>query len=282
MVDATWNGGNGNYTDPNNWSGGGVPDKPGDLGIVTNGTIQLDKLDLTGVGTQISSQSNANPATLDVRNSTLGVLPITELTPSLFLIADVNTQSKVTLANYMQLGGGIEGFNFGSTLNLDIGGGRFTNAGTIDEQTFSTLNIAGNGKFANDGTVDITGANATLDTAVVGTGVINEQIGIDTHASFLEFGAKVGAGQTINLDGTQLILDDAKQFKGLIVFAEPPPPPAIGREQVELKGIAATSSSYGGGVLDVFVGSHVAAALRITANDPQVTSSGGNTFLTTT
>lgn len=282
MVDATWNGGNGNYADPNNWSGGAVPDQPGDLGIVTKGTIQIDKLNLTAVGIQISSQCNANPVTLDVRNSTLGVVPITELTPSLFPIADINTQGKVTLANYMQLGGGIEGFNFGSTLNLDIDGGRFTNAGTIDEQTFSSLNVTGNGKFANDGTVDVTGANATVDSAVVGTGIINEQIGIDTHASFLEFGGKVGAGQTINLDGTRLILDDAKQFKGLIVFAEPPPPPAIGLEQVELKGIAATSSSYSGGIFDVFVGSRVAATLRITANDPQVTSSGGNTFITTT
>jgi hypothetical protein len=281
MVDATWNGGNGSYADPNNWSGGVVPDQPGDVGIVTIGAIQIDKLNLTGVGTQISSWSNANPVTLDVRNSTLGVVPITELTTSLFPIADINTQGKVTLANYMQLGGGIESFNFGSTLNLDIGGGRFTNLGTIDEQTFSDLNVTGKGKFANDGTVDITGASATVDTAVVGTGVINEQIGIDTHASFLEFGGKVGAGQTINLDGTRLILDDAKQFKGLIVFAEPPPPPAIGLEQVELKGIAATSSSYNGGVLDVFVGSQVAAALRITANDPQVASSGGNTFITT-
>jgi hypothetical protein len=282
MVDATWNGGNGSYADPNNWSGGVVPDQPGDVGIVTIGTIQIDKLNLTGVGTQISSWSNANPVTLDVRNSTLGVVPITELTTSLFPIADINTQGKVTLANYMQLGGGIEGVNFGSTLNLDIGGGRFTNAGTINEQTFSNLNVTGNGKFANDGTVDITGANATVDTAMVGTGVINEQIGIDTHASLLEFGGNVGAGQTINLDGTQLILDEAKQFKGLIVFAEPPPPPAIGLEQVELKDIAATSSSYSGGVLDVFAGTHVAAALRITANDPQVTSSGGNTFITTT
>jgi hypothetical protein len=281
MVDATWNGGNGSYADPNNWSGGVVPDQPGDVGIVTIGTIQIDKLNLTGVGTQISSRSNANPVTLDVRNSTLGVVPITELTTSLFPIADINTQGKVTLANYMQLGGGIESFNFGSTLNLDIGRGRFTNLGTIDEQTFSDLNVTGKGKFANDGTVDITGASATVDTAVVGTGVINEQIGIDTHASFLEFGGKVGAGQTINLDGTRLILDDAKQFKGLIVFAEPPPPPAIGLEQVELKGIAATSSSYNGGVLDVFVGSQVAAALRITANDPHVASSGGNTFITT-
>lgn len=282
MVDATWNGGSGNYADSNNWSGGVVPDQPGDLGIVTNGTIQIDKLNLTSVGTQISSQSQSNPVTLDIRNSTLGVVPIAELSSSLFPIADLNTRGEVTLANYMQLGGGIEGFNYGSTLNLHIRSGRFINAGTIDEQTFSNLNVTGNGKFTNDGTFTIEGAGATIDTSVVGTGVINEQIGIDTHASFLEFGGKVGTGQTINLDGTQLILDDAKQFKGLIVFAEPPPPPAIGLEQVELKGIAATSSNYSGGILDVFVGSHVSAALRITANDPQVTSSGGNTFITTT
>lgn len=38
-IDATWTGGNGNYADSNNWSGGVVPDQTGDLGIVTNGSL---------------------------------------------------------------------------------------------------------------------------------------------------------------------------------------------------------------------------------------------------
>ena len=160
--------------------------------------------------------------------------------------------------------------------------GHTINTGTIGEETSDTLTVSGHGRFVNDGTINLVGATATIDTAVVGTGVISEHIGVDLHASVLEFANAVGAGQTVNVDGTQLVLGDAKEFRGLIVMTEPPPPPGIGLEQVELKGIAATASSYSGGVLDVLVGDHVAASLRLTANDPQVTSSGGNTFITTT
>jgi hypothetical protein len=279
MVDPVWNGGDGSWKDKANWSPAVVP--TAGSAVVTAGTVIVNNLDLTGVVLQTFSNSPSSPATIDVHNSTLGPFVISEDQHS-FPIADMNVKGEVTSASVLDLGGGFKGENFGSTLNLNIvnQNSEFVNTGTIFEQTFSHFNETGKGTFVNDGSMVVEGANATFGTDVVGTGVIHEQIGIDTHNSVVEFIHGVAAGQTVNLDGTTLILDDAKQFQGLINFAEPPSP--FGGEVVELKGIVATSSSYSGGIFDVFSGNQLAASLRLTANDPHVTTSGGNSFITTT
>src|SRR5262249_60715945 len=110
-----------------NWSPAGVPAAPGDVGVITTGTLAINGLNLTGVATQMSSANAADPVTLDVRNSTLGIVLPTEFGLSFTPLADINTTGNVTLANSMILGGGLEGLTFGSTVNLDIGGGRLPN-----------------------------------------------------------------------------------------------------------------------------------------------------------
>jgi hypothetical protein len=95
----------------------------------------------------------------------------------------------------------------------------------------------------------------------------------------LTLGSSVGAGETVNVLGTALLLSDTPEFLGQINLASPPPP--FGLEQVILQGVTSTSASYDGSTLSVFDGPDLVASLRVaTPDNLAVTSSGGNTFIT--
>jgi len=280
MALKTWNGSNGNFQNPNDWTPKGVP-AAGDDAVITNGTVRINNLNLTGVGIQVSSQNQSNPVTLDIHNSTIGTVPITELTPQQFAIADMNIKGTVIENDLLKLGG-FSRTPVGSTLNMDIAKhSTFVNTGTIDAETGSTISVIGKGTFENNSTFDVIGSMTTVDTPITGTGTINAEIGIDTRATQLNIGDSVSAGETVNVIGNAVLqLSDTPEFLGAINFA-PPPPPGIGLEEVILQGIASTSASYNGSVLSVFNGTDLVASLRVATPDGlTVTSSGGNTFIT--
>ena len=279
MTLKTWNGSKGNFKNPKDWTPKGIP-AAGDDADITNGTVRIRNLDLTDITLRVSSQSQSNPATLDIRNSIIGNLAIVPQTPQQFPVADMNIRGTVTEDGFVQLGD-FSSVVAGSTLDIDIANrhSTFINIGTINEGTGSTFDVTGKGAFENDGTLNVVGSNATIDTPITGTGTINIEIGINTHEAQLTLGNSVSAGETVNVLGTALLLSDAPEFLGQINLASPPPP--FGLEEVTLQGVASTSASYDGSTLSVFNGPNLVASLRIATPDHlTVTSSGGNTFIT--
>jgi len=279
MTLKTWNGSKGNFKNPKDWTPKGIP-AAGDDADITNGTVRVRNLDLTDITLRVSSQSQSNPATLDIRNSIIGNLAIVPQTPQQFPVADMNIRGTVTGDGFVQLGD-FSSVVAGSTLDIDIANhhSTFINTGTINEGTGSTFDVTGKGAFENDGTLNVVGSNATIDTPITGTGTINIEIGINTHEAQLTLGNSVSAGETVNVLGTALLLSDAPEFLGQINLASPPPP--FGLEEVTLQGVASTSASYDGSTLSVFNGPNLVASLKIATPDHlTVTSSGGNTFIT--
>jgi hypothetical protein len=279
MTLKTWNASNGSFTNPKDWTPQGVP-VSADTADITNGTVRIRNLDLTDVTMQVSSQSQSNPATLDIRNSTIGNLAIVPQTSQQFPVADINIRGTATEDGFVQLGD-FSSVVAGSTLDVTVANrSTFINTGTINEGTGSTLDVTGRGTFENDGTFNVQGSEATIDTPITGTGTINAEIGIDTRATQLTIGGSVSAGETVNVIGNAVLqLSDTPEFLGEINFA-PPPPPGVGLEEVILQGIASTAASYNGSVLSVFNGPDLVASLRVATPDGlTVTSSGGNTFI---
>ena len=94
MTLKTWNGSNGNFKNPKDWTPKGVP-AAGDDADITNGTVRIRNLDLTDIPLRVSSQSQSNPATLNIRNSTIGNLAIVPQTPQQLPVADMNIRGTV-------------------------------------------------------------------------------------------------------------------------------------------------------------------------------------------
>lgn len=281
MTVRTWSGSNGNFKTANNWSPPGTP-MSGDTAIITNGSVNINKFDLTGIDVEVTSTDQNNPTTLTLHNSTIDFFAVTTPASNDFPIADMTIRGTVTEEGTLMLGA-VNQFNGGSTLNMDIkNGSNFINKGSINEESFSHLNISGKGAFDNNGTWDAVGSQSTVSTPIDGIGTINVELGINEVGSKLTVGNSVSANQTVNLIGNaQLQLDDTPQFLAQITMANVTGSGLL--EEVILSGITSTSASYNGSILDVFNGSNLVASLRITSAHDMgftVNSSGGNTFIT--
>jgi hypothetical protein len=164
----------------------------------------------------------------------------------------------------------------GNTLDITIGpDGRLINtkSGTISGSTISHLNIEGGtgSRLVNNGTISGHGAAIDIGVPVFGGGTFDMSRGANpgSHsgtAAMLEFGQAVGAGETIRVNDTTLVLDQPLTFLAVIDdLSVTPASPFATDSSVILKGRHATDLAFQRNVLTVHDGARTVAHLRFSA-----------------
>ena len=280
-----WIGGQHNFFAAGSWTPAGTP-RAGDTATIGLGTASSPSVatatnaTLSGFHTILDGGSGAAgtvPAaspTLTLSNAVIGSnasiqarseeTPFVSVTPTAETI-DVNglAQNNGTIAETAR-------FN---TLNVELG--RYTAlfnqaGGTISGADYGAVNIeAANGPavFVNNGTVSGSGTAIDVGTQVWGTGAFDLTDGsgfqsASRNESTLEFHAGVGAGQTVSLNDSTLILDSPMSF--LATIADPSvhaPGPSSGNSSVLLAGEPVTRLAFQNNVLTAFDGTTTLARL---------------------
>jgi hypothetical protein len=164
----------------------------------------------------------------------------------------------------------------GNTFNIELGhAATLVNAGTgtISGTTLSDLTIDGgkDARLVNNGT--ITGQGTTLDIGVDVTGkgsfVVSGGGNPGSHTavpSTLAFQAAVGAGLTIDVNDTTLVLDQPMRFLATIDDGSVTPPSAFAtNSDILLKGESATGFCFQNDTLTVRNGQQTLAQLHFTS-----------------
>jgi hypothetical protein len=223
MVARTWLGGGDNLaSDPNDWSPMSVP------GIPQPGdTLSMDGGTMNVVGDVLIGDTLGFIIGPDNIQNTINVSGASDF--SLFLGVRSGTPANVNLAAD------------------SVWTGSITNEG-------GSATVEGPGSFANVASSNVSSSRTTIDAPVIGTGTF-------TTIGPLEFGAAVGAGQTvidqnspITGNGTVKI-DDPADFHATVM---------LGFAGLALEGIQADSYTYANNVLSLWSGAAVVDTLNLT------------------
>ena len=278
----TWNGNDGSYTDPANWTPQGVPlwDN-GASALIQSGTATLSDAEPNAVTITWSAASQEAQPSLVLDNAALGPGVFLTLVPP-----SVNDRSPdlgfatLTVDGYdtnygrISLGGGQTNPD---DLAIAIAlYGQLNQEGTIDVFNGSRLAVNGTGQapatLNNDGTIGLGGGYATISADVVGSGTI-AFLPFPTGSGSVEFGGAVAATQHIAFSPTSpadFRIDDPATFHGIIDGFEGTPDGTPGAfYKVTLANTQATGTYFAqttpdAGALLVLNGQQVVAALTVT------------------
>ena len=196
MTTRTWDGSSNAFTSAADWMPTGVP-VSGDVAVINAGTVSLSSTP-TGVIIQLNELSGATTST------TLALNGVT--LDSTVSLAVTNNQTSVTAtAPIIAVTGtstlaGMETFA-GTRVQFAIAtGATLINNGTLTFNSSSPLTNGG-GTLTNNGTIALTNAGSATQAPVFGDAINGAgQISLGTNTR-LEFGASVGAGQTLAFAG---------------------------------------------------------------------------------
>jgi hypothetical protein len=318
MTTRAWTGGTGRFGNPNAWTPGGNPVPGDDLDIV-GGTATVSGGVLLKLSIQLgapSGMSDSLPAVLRLHDSIIAAnttvtvggtspAPLGSGLGSATIEAsgiDLNLGT-IGVAGFTAAGGG---FPTPSQLTIDIGTGRFENAGTLEAgNTPAKLVVHGQSAHAvlsNDGLIDA-GSVVNLDVSVLGIGKIAfgapYLTGPSPHAVTgpgVATTAAVGYGQTVDFRAASgvdshgtLSIGDPHDFHALISnfvsgSRDQAFTPLLHQDLIALSLPEVTSATYrddaGGGVLTLTGGGDTAQlrfAGSYTLGSFQITSGSGGT-----
>ncbi len=245
----------------------------------------------------VGSLDPANPAVLNLKNGASATVSVagsgdpigpggTGGLPHYAFIEAVN--GKETL-NLTTVGGGRSPFGPGfATVYIDP---HVTLTGSATTTLTGHLTIQGGpGSKLQDFSGSAGGGSMVINTNIAGTGTITMPVDYPSFGGLLEINGRVGHGETINVNAGLLQLDQPLRFLGQINFNAGPDP----LERVLLQNVTASSYSYDGHTLRLFLGSediedvkialgqdalpiHVSqagSAVMVSASDPAVFHNG--------
>lgn len=278
-----WNGGDGSYTDPANWTPQNVPLYGGGTSaLIQSGTATLSDVAPNNISITLSGASQATAPNLVLDNAALGpnlsvgmTLPIVNgvLPGASFATITVEGYDtsqatilvgvgrgpgpqfmSIAIAPYSQL-------NQEGTIDLSLGTLRVTGA----DQAPATLN--------NDGTIHVLGSDLFISADVIGSGTI-AFLPYPTGSGFIEFGGSVAPTQHVAFSqytSGDIRIDDPAAFHGVIDGFEGVPLGSTGPGfyNVTLANTQATGTYFAqvtpdAGALLVLNGQQVVAALTVT------------------
>ena len=278
-----WNGSDGSYTDPANWTPQDVPlYGSGTSALIQSGTVTLSDAAPNGISIILSGPSSAQP-NLVLDNAALG--PDTFLTlvpPSVngrfpdLGFATITVEGYDTNQGRISLGGSQTNPD---ALTIAIApNSQLNQDGTINVFNGSRLQVNGTdgapATLNNDGTIGLGGGFATISADLVGSGTI-AFLATPTGSGSIEFGGAVSATQHIafsSVSSAAFRIDDPTTFHGIIDGFQGPAPNDAGAPpfySVTLADTQATGTYFAqvtpdAGALLVLNGQQVVAALTVT------------------
>ena len=258
MVQRSWNGGIGLFTDFTGWTPMGAP-SPGDTLDISAGTVVAVHQHLSDETIQLTGPVSGPPE-LVIAGTTIGqdtsittsVIP--QLGPPLPGSGIIQAWGVNTNLGSIAVLGSVDLQPRPASMAININFGLFQNRGTIATNNFGNLDITGSGHLGalqNNGEVDVSG-HVRITAATLGHGNFQFGTAANLHGSFipmtLEFGAFVGGGQSIDFSPfSQLQIDDLKDFHATINDFDIRSLPFFEVESIVLKGVEVTSIDYNGG-----------------------------------
>lgn len=208
MPSFTWNGGNGDYLDPTQWTPGDVPLYGADtLAAITAGNVSLSGAEPNGITLSFGGPPaayQAGPAlilnnaafgpqmaldvsydaTLDIEGDDTNFGNIAIGSPTVYKIASIGTRSN----------------------------GQFNQYGTLSVGAAALLSIDANTVVNNGGLIDVVGGHVSVNDTITGAGTID----IASPGSELDMNAGVEPGQTIRLQQGLLAVNNEATFNATI------------------------------------------------------------------
>ena len=212
----SWNGGDGSYTDPAQWTPQAVPLYGGDTADIESGTATLSNAQ-PDIAITLAGPDAASQPDLVLDNAALGPDAHLILVPAML---GGDGYSTLTVQGYDT--------NFGT---IDVSDTAFTEHATLAIAPYSQLNqegtinvgtsrqpfqVTGTGgapaTLNNDGVINIRGGEAVISADIIGSGTIAFTAGI------VELGGSVSSSQHIAVGGfnSTLRIDDPAAFHGVI------------------------------------------------------------------
>ncbi len=278
----TWNGNDGSYTDPTQWTPQDVPLYGGGASaLIQSGTVTLTDTRPNDITITLAGSTAAAQPNLVLDNAALGPgVFLTLVPPSVngrfpdHGFATITVDGYDTTEARIVLGGGQTNPD---TLTLAIAPyGQLNQDGIINVFNGSQLLVTRTGQEAatlnNDGTINVAGGFATIAADVVGSGTITF-LPFSTGSGSVELGGAVAATQHIAFNPTssaQLRIDDPAGFHGVLDgFNGIANDPEHAFYKVTLANTQATGTYFAqvtpeAGALLVLNGQQVVAALTVT------------------
>ena len=298
MTTHIWLGGQHNFFDPSVWNPFGIP-AAGDIAIIGPGSAAAANVALVsgarldGINVLLDDGPGATGSpfvpTLSLSNATIGSGSVVEnLAETSPLLGASDTEQIVVCGMAWNLGRIEEnpGAPIGNTLNITIQpNATLVNdvGGMISGTTISQLSIEGGHKsvLVNNGVISGQGTAIDVGVPVSGSGSFDMAKGGNPGSasgtqSRLEFHQAVGAGETIVVNDTTLVLDAPMRFLATIDDTSVTPPGALATNSaILLAGERATALRFLGDELKVWNGATMLADLRLAAglNDGDFTLS---------
>ena len=231
----TWNGGDGSYTDPSNWTPQDVPLYGSSTSaVIQSGTVTLSNAEPNGISIALAGPSAANQPSLVLDNAAFGpgvYLTLVTTANSLPGQAPALGFATIAVGGYDTIEGRIS--LGGSKINPDFltiaisPYSQLNQEGTISVFDSSQLRVSGtDGALAtlnNDGAIDISGGSAVISTDVIGSGTLAFLLASPAFGDEAELGGGVSATQHVSFSspngaGTResLRIDSPAAFHGVI------------------------------------------------------------------
>lgn len=231
----TWNGSDGSYTDPTNWTPQDVPLYGGGASaVIQSGTVTLSNAEPNNVSIALAGPSAANQPDLVLDNAAFGpgvYLTLVTAANSLPGQAPAVGFATITVDGYdtnegrIFLGGGKTNPDF---LTIAVAPySQLNQEGTISIFDSSQLRVSGTdgapATLNNDGVINIAGGGAVISTDVIGSGTLAFLSASPAFGDEAELGGGVSATQHVSFSypngaGTResLRIDSPSAFHGVI------------------------------------------------------------------
>lgn len=300
----TWNGNDGSYTDPTNWTPQDVPLYGGGASaVIQSGTVTLSDTAPNDIIISLSAASQGAQPHLVLDNAALG--------PGVFLtLVPPSVNGRFPDLGFATLT--VDGYdtNYG---RISLGGqqinpddltiaiapyGQLNQEGTINVFNSSSLQVNGTdgapATLNNDGTIGLGGGFIRISADVVGSGTI-AFLPTPTGSGLIELGGAVSATQHIafsSVSTASLEIDDPSVFHGILDgFQGPtsnyagPPFYSVTLAHTQATGTYFAQVTPDAGALLVLNGQEVVAALTVTGTHASnsfgfISNPDGSTTLT--
>ena len=231
----TWNGSDGSYTDPANWTPQEVPlYGSSNSAVIQSGTVTLSNAEPNGILIALAGPSAANQPNLVLDNAAFGpgvyltLVTTANSLPGQFPavgFATITVNGYDTNEGRVSLGGAKTNPDF---LNIAIAPySQLNQEGTISVFDSSQLRVSGADEapatLNNDGTINVSGGSVIISTDVIGSGTLAFVSASPGFGDEAELGAGVSATQHIsfsdpNVSATResLRIDNPSAFHGVI------------------------------------------------------------------
>ncbi len=252
--------------DPSTASAAAQPrPNPGDTLVLTGGTFTAPG-GLSGVTVYLNGSTQAASAHLAVQGGTVGALKLTSFTdPTRYSsYGTLDATGNVTVASPLQWGGrvspGLLTVNLSAAATLNLNGGNLSRAASF------VVNGSPGSTVTNTGALSLTDVSQfAIHANLAGAGTIRSMAGSDSSGVRIELDGAVSAGQTVQLDGGTLQLDQPMRFLGTVAgFTTSAPGGPASQLQLEHTTVTGMSFQQGAG----------AGNLSVSTRDPGTGAAG--------